>query len=115
MDLSKKFESAEKNPTQESAAKKEASEEVSGASKRIGGKDSTMAVANPPGSSGVEAEQPATAEERAENNNRERAIVAANPNMHWSDVMMQAEKSRVIDIRDTIQARINKLQAELLS
>ena len=29
--------------------------------------------------------------------------------------MMQAEKSRVIDIRDTIQARINKIQAELIS
>ena len=56
LDLNKKFESAEKNATQESATKKEASEEVSGASKRIGGKDSTMAVANPPGSSGVEAE-----------------------------------------------------------
>ena len=87
---------------------------MSGASKRIGGKDSTMAVNNPPGSSGAEAEQPA-ATEREENNNRERAIVAAHPNMHWSDVMMQAEKSRVIDIRETIQARVNKIQCEMLS
>ena len=68
-----------------------------------------MAVGqNPPGSSGVEAEQPVL-QEREENNNRERAIVAANPNMHWSDVMMQAEKSRVVDIRDTIQSRFNRI------
>ena len=74
-----------------------------------------MAVGqNPPGSSGVDAEQPVM-QEREENNNRERAIVAANPNMHWSDVMMQAEKSRVIDIRETIMARVNKIQAEMVS
>ena len=63
---------------------------------------------NPPGSAGVDAEQPVQQESEV-NNNKERAIVAANPNMHWTDVMMQAEKSHVVDIRDTIQGKINKI------
>ena len=63
---------------------------------------------NPPGSAGVDAEQP-VAQENEVNNNKERAIVAANPNMHWTDVMMQAEKSHIVDIRDAIQGKINKI------
>ena len=41
--------------------------------------------------------------------------MAANPNMHWSDVMIQAEKSRVVEIKDVIQARLNKIYAEHLA
>ena len=32
--------------------------------------------------------------------------------MHWTDVMIQAEKSQVMDLRDLITARMNKIRAE---
>lgn len=38
--------------------------------------------------------------------------MAANPNMHWTDVMIQAEKSSVTDLKDLISARLNKISAE---
>ena len=43
---------------------------------------------------------------------RERAILAANPQMHWTDIMIQAEKSNVTALKDLITARLNKIQAE---
>jgi len=45
-------------------------------------------------------------------NDREKAILAQNPHMHWSDVMMMAEKSHTVDLRDLIQARLGKICAE---
>ena len=42
-------------------------------------------------------------------NAKERAIQAANPNMHWTDVMMMANKTRVIDLREIIQSRMQTL------
>ena len=65
--------------TQESLLKAEGTEEKSQGSKLVKGKESAMAVA------------PATDEQPADqevNNERERAILAANPTMHWTDVMI---------------------------
>ena len=45
-------------------------------------------------------------------NSKERAIAAANPSMHWSDVMIQADKAATIDLRELITARLNKICAE---
>lgn len=71
------------------------------------GRDSSMAI--PP---------PAQAEEQQESsfkeidNSKERAILAANPAMHWSDVMIQADKANTIDLKDLIAARLNKICSE---
>ena len=48
-------------------------------------------------------------------NDVERAILAQNPNLHWSDVMIQSEKSNIINLREHIQARMNLLSAEYLA
>jgi len=45
-------------------------------------------------------------------NSQERAIQAANPNMHWTDVMILAKKSRVIDLRMLIQSKMKKIVAK---
>ena len=48
-------------------------------------------------------------------NDKERAILAANPNMHWSDVMIKAEKAKTIDLKSVIQMRLSKIYATHLS
>jgi len=49
------------------------------------------------------------------NSDKEKAILAANPNLHWSDVMIQSDKSNLVNLRDVIQARLNKITAEYLA
>ena len=41
--------------------------------------------------------------------------MAAQPNMHWTDVMYTAKKTRVVDIKDRVQGRINRIYAEQLA
>ena len=95
--------------TAESQPKQEATEEKSTGSKLRAGRDSSMAM-NPPAQQTAEEQQESSVQEI--DNSRERAIVAANPSMHWSDVMIQAEKARTIDLRELIQSRMNKICAE---
>lgn len=84
----------------------EVTDEKSGGSKLKTGKESAMQV-NAPAE-----EQQDTDKLKEEMTQREKAISAANPDMHWTDVMIQAEKSEIVELKDLIQARMNKLMAE---
>lgn len=60
--------------------------------------------------SALQGDKPATEEQQPEgfvqkdvtNTDKERAILAANPMLHWSDVMIQSDKSNLINLRELI-------------
>ena len=56
---------------------------------------------------------PKTAEEKPQTGwDREIAILNEHPNMHWTDVVYQAQRCRVVELGDQIRARLAKLSAE---
>ena len=60
-----------------------------------------------------EAEQPKTAEAKPETGwEKEMAIHNSHPNMHWTDVVYQAQRCRVVDLGDQIKGKILKISAE---
>lgn len=80
---------------QDTTQKQEATEEVSRGSKlKTAGNQSQMN-----NSAGQDEQQQENPEY---DNTREIEIQAKNPNMHWSDVMILAGKTKLVDLRDVI-------------
>mmetsp|Transcript_10128 Transcript_10128/g.13752 ORF Transcript_10128/g.13752 Transcript_10128/m.13752 type:complete len:233 (+) Transcript_10128:965-1663(+) len=80
--------------TQES--KIEETEGGSKGSKLRAGKDSALQVEKP------SEEQQQESVPKEVNNDAEKAILAQNPNLHWTDVMIQSDKSNTINLREMI-------------
>lgn len=41
--------------------------------------------------------------------------MAANPNMHWSDVMIKADNTTTVDLKNVIQAKLSAIYAEQIA
>lgn len=80
-------------------SKPEETELNSKGSKMRAGRESAMQVEKP----STDEQQPeGSAVKEVANSDKERAILAANPMLHWSDVMIQSDKSNLVNLREVI-------------
>lgn len=70
----------------------------------------SAAASDKDGGKGGDGEQPASAEGKNQGNwEKELEIHAANPDMHWTDVVYRANRVRVVDLAEQIKGKLVKI------